>query len=74
MHGMGGAGHTIFALVQIDVARCPLRLDFLLRVVEALYPLAVAAIRMHVSTHCEIASARLERDQRLYRHGGGACV
>jgi hypothetical protein len=68
-----GAEHTIFALVQIDIARCPLRLDFLLRVVEALHLLAVAATRMHVNTHCEVASAGLERDQRLYRHGGGVC-
>jgi hypothetical protein len=69
---MADAGRTIFALVEVDIARCPHGLDFLLRVAQALLLLARAAVWVWAwrATHCKVALAGLERDQWLDRHGG----
>jgi hypothetical protein len=66
---MTQASPTILALVEVDEARCPHRLDFLLGVARALQQSARVTVGAEQEQHYgQLALARLEGHQRLDRH------
>jgi hypothetical protein len=60
--GRGDAKHTIFALVEVNVARCPVRLDGLLCAVPGLWRSAHVQVDEFGGAYSEVALAGLEGD------------
>jgi hypothetical protein len=71
---MAGAAPTILALVEVNKARCPHRLDFLLGVARTLHMSDVSHWGQDGGIYGEVALARLECYQRLDRHVGGVVL